>query len=114
MDIYHIWCDLRSGVKDTDFTDAANTYLEALSAAGHLSSFRITRRKLGLGGPAEFHLMLEFENLDKLDKAFATVATRTDPVEGFHYAVNSKVENLTAALYRDFPDDFRQRGEEKF
>lgn len=114
MDIYHIWCDLRPGVKDLEFTSAVDTYLGALERAGYLSSFRVMRRKLGLGGPAEFHLMLEFENLDKLDKAFGKVATRSGPVESFHYAVNSRVENVSAALYRDFPDSFREAGKEKF
>lgn len=114
MDIYHIWCDLKSGVKDTDFTDSAATYLNALADDGSLSKWRITRRKLGLGGPAEFHLMLEFENMSRLDEAFNTVARRSGQVEGFHLAVNSKVENLSFALYRDFPDAVRERGEEKF
>ena len=58
--------------------------------------------------------MLEFPDLASLDSAFSYVATRKDPVESFHFAVNSKVTNLTFALYRDFPDDTRQRGEEKF
>lgn len=114
MNIYHIWCDLKPGVQDTDFTDAAKTWLEALSNAGYLAAFRITRRKLGLGGPADFHLMLEFENLDSLDKVFHEVATRSGPVESFHHAVNSKVTNVSFALYRDFPDEFRDRGHEKF
>lgn len=114
MDIYHIWCDLKPGVKDTDFTDAAKTYLDALSNAGYLARWRITRRKLGLGGPGDFHLMLEFDNLDKLDKAFNKVAKRSGPVESFHHAVNSKVQNLSFALYRDFPDPVRDRGQEKF
>lgn len=114
MDIYHIWCDLKPGVKDTEFTDAATTYLEALSNAGYLATFRIMRRKLGLGGPTDFHLMLEFENLDKLDKAFLKVARRSGPVESFHFAVNSKVTNVSFALYRDFPDEFRDHGHEKF
>lgn len=114
MDIYHIWCDLNPGVKDTEFTDATTIYLDALVKAGYLAAYRITRRKLGLGGPADFHLMLEFQSLDKLDKAFHKVATRSGPVESFHAAVNSKVCNVSFALYRDFPDEFRERGREKF
>lgn len=114
MDIYHIWCDLKPGVMDTDFADAATTYLSALQRAGYLVSYRITRRKLGLGGPSDFHLMLEFENLARLDQAFRKVASRAGPVESFHHAVNSKVTNVTFALYRDFPDEFRERGREKF
>ena len=114
MDIYHIWCDLKPGVMDTDFVDATTTYLEELRRAGCVASFRITRRKLGLGGPTDFHVMLEFDSLDQLDKAFAGVASRSGPVEGLHHAVNSKVSNVSFALYRDFPDKFRERGHEKF
>ena len=30
------------------------------------------------------------------------------------HGVNALVQNLTFALYRDFPDPVRQRGQEKF
>lgn len=114
MDIYHIWCDLRPGVNDLEFIDAATVYLDTLVKNGQLRTYRITRRKLGLGGPTDFHLMLEFDNLLQLDEAFRTVAVRTDPVESFHQAVNAKVINVSFALYRDFPDTFRERGGEAF
>jgi hypothetical protein len=42
------------------------------------------------------------------------VSTRADPVESFHHAVNSKVQDIFFALYRDFPDPQRVRGQEKF
>ncbi len=35
-------------------------------------------------------------------------------MEGFHFGVNSLVANAQFALYRDFPDAHRQRGEERF
>jgi hypothetical protein len=35
-------------------------------------------------------------------------------VESFHHAVNSLATDVFFALYRDFPDPVRQRGEEKF
>ena len=114
MNIYHIWCDLKPGVRDLEFTDAATEWLETLVEDGHLAAFRITRRKLGLGGVADFHLMLEFDNLDALDRTFASVAARSDPMESFHHAVNSRVTNVSFALYRDFPDDVRERGDERF
>ena len=74
------------------------------------------RRKLGLSGAdlPEFHIMLEFEGLAQLDGAFNHVASRAEPVEGFHHCVNSLVTDSTFALYRDFPDPVRKRGEEKF
>jgi len=116
MNIYHIWCDLKPGTSDLEFTDAANAYLEHLKEAGSLAGYRITRRKLGFGaeGLGEFHLMLDFRDLASLDSAFSHVATRRDPVESFHFAVNSKVMNLTFALYRDFPDEVRHKGDEQF
>lgn len=116
MDIYHIWCDLKPGVRDVDFVAKARSYLDSLRQSGSLSAFRITRRKLGLGLPElhEFHLMLEFENLTQLDSAFGTVASRTDPVESLHHAVNSQVSQVKFALYRDFPDPGREVGQERF
>jgi hypothetical protein len=116
MDIYHIWCNVKQDVLDLDFTRSATQYLDHLKQSGDLIEYRITRRKLGLGPVSlgEFHLMLEFSDLNQLDNAFQQVASRADPVESFHHAVNSKVLDVTFALYRDFPDKTRQQGEEKF
>ena len=50
----------------------------------------------------------------QLEMAFAHVAARAEPVESFHHAVNSKVRDVVFALYRDFPDAVRVRGEERF
>ena len=116
MDIYHIWFDLKDGVRDLDFTDSARAYFEHLKTDQRLAAWRITRRKLGLGHPnlPPWHITLEFENLGQMDDAFLHVATRNDPVETFHHAVNSKVTGIFFALYRDFPDAGRQRGHERF
>ena len=116
MDIYHVWCDLQPGISDLEFCRDANTYLQSLVDDGRMEKFRITRRKLGLGLTelGEFHLILEFEGLAQLDDAFSQVASRDDPIESFHYAVNSKVANVKFSLYRDFPDPIRKSGEEKF
>ena len=116
MNLYHIWCNLKDGVKDTEFTDRAEAYLGHLKTEGLILGYRITRRQLGLG-PKElpdFHLMLEIEDLGQLDRVFGHVASRSDPVESFHHAVNSLVRDTIFALYRDFPDAMRQRGQEKF
>lgn len=116
MDIYHIWFNLKEGVKDTDFADSLKAYLDHLRSRKSLGAYRITRRKLGLGHPAfpEWHVWIELESLAQLDQAFHHVATRANPVESFHHAVNSKVTDLMFTLYRDFPDADRQRGQEKF
>lgn len=116
MDIYHIWCDLKPGTDDLMFCDRVGAYLDHLKQDGKIATYRITRRKLGLGPSdlAEFHITLETENLSQLDEAFQYVAGRAEPVESFHHAVNSLVSSVRFALYRDFPDTVRKTGEEKF
>jgi hypothetical protein len=116
MDIYHAWFNLKEGVRDGEFADAVHVYLGHLQEQGLIAGYRLTRRKLGLGHPnlPEWHITIDFENMAQMDQAFGRVSQRAGPVEGFHQAVNSKVCDLFFALYRDFPDDGRVRGQEKF
>ena len=116
MDIYHAWCDLKPGVADSAFADEVAAYLGHLKEEGLIAGWRLTRRKLGLGAPGlgEFHLMIEVRDLAQLDTAFRRVAGRQEPVEGLHFGVNRLVQNVVFALYRDFPDPVRHRGEERF
>jgi hypothetical protein len=116
LDIYHVWCDLKSGVGDLDFSEKVACYLGHLKEQGLIEGWRLTRRKLGLGAPGlgEFHLLIEVKNLAQLETAFERVAGRREPVEGLHFGVNSLVQNAVFALYRDFPDAFRHHGDERF
>ncbi|MFT3726074.1 MAG: hypothetical protein QM773_21115 [Hyphomonadaceae bacterium] len=116
MDIYQISCDLKPGVRDHHFVEALKGYLGSLKSAGKIESWRLLRRKLGLGMAAlgEFQILIETRDLAQLDAAFTSVSTRNEPVEGAHHGVNSLVVNFQAALYRDFPDAHRQHGEERF
>jgi hypothetical protein len=116
MDIYHVWCNLKPGVRDMDFVDGLRSFLDNLKNKSLLQGYRITRAKLGFSPPQlrEFHITLEFVDLTQLDSAFNTVSARTDPIESFHHAVNSKVQDAFFALYRDFPDTTRVQGQEKF
>ena len=116
MKTLNIFCDLKEGIRDTEFSDALTSLLTSLQAEGRISSFRITRRMLGLGPPEipEWNILIDFENLSQLDDAFGEMAGRADPTETLHHAVNSKVRKLMISLYRDFPDPERVRGQEKF
>jgi hypothetical protein len=116
MNLYHVWCNLKDGVKDTDFSDRAEAYLNHLKDQNLIAGYRITRRKLGLGPKElpEFHLMVEVEDLAQLDRVFGRVAARDEPVESLHHGVNSLVRDTIFALYRDFPDAVRVHGREKF
>jgi hypothetical protein len=116
MDIYHGWFDLKPDVSDITLADSLARYMGHLRDQDLIAGWRLTRRKLGLGiaGLGEFHVMIEVRDLAQLEDAFARVASRREPVEGFHFGVNSLVRNAQFALYRDFPDSVRHQGEEKF
>lgn len=116
MNIYHGFFDLAEGVGDAEFARHLAAYMDHLKAGGKIEDWRLTRRKLGLA-PAplrDFHLMIEVKDLAQLDDAFVEVSSRAGVVEDVHHAVNSRVRNAFFALYRDFPDDTRRYGEEKF
>jgi hypothetical protein len=116
VDVYQIWCNLKPGVRDHEFVEGVTRYLDSLRADGRLESFRVLRAKLGLRPSElrEFLIQLEFQDLAQLDRAFSLVATRAEPIESLHHAVNSKVQDVLFALYRDFPDPVRMQGQEKF
>jgi len=115
MDLYHIWCDLKPGVRDVALLEGTRKYLGYLQSEGLIESWRLTRRKLGLGpaGLGEFHIIVETRDLAQLDAAFRGVSSRREPVEDFHFGTNSLMHNAVFALYRDFPDPHRRFGEEK-
>jgi len=116
MDVYHVWCNLKEGVDDLQFVASVRGYLDHLRDAGHLEGYRITRCKLGLRPPQlrEFHITLDFADLAQLQASFEVVAARRNPIEELHHRVNSKVQDVFFALYRDFPDSSRASGEERF
>jgi len=116
MDIYHVWCDARSGIGDLEFAEKVAAYMGHLKAEGLIEGWRLMRRKLGLApaGLGDFHLMIEVRDMAQLERAFQRVASRREPVEAVHFGVNSLVENAVFGLYRDFPDPVRHHGEERF
>ncbi len=116
MDIYHVWFNAKPGVSDLILAERLAAYLDHLRQHHLIEGWRLTRRKLGLGPShlGDFHLMIELRGLQQLDEAFAAVAARRDPVETLHFGINSLVDDAVFALYRDFPDPARHRGDEKF
>jgi hypothetical protein len=116
VDVYELRVDLRPGVGDLEFAAALDRYLGGLQADGLIESWRLLRRKLGLGvtGDGEFKVLIETRDLAQLDAAFTEVSRRIDPIEERHHGVNSLVTNFRAALWRDFPDPQRRSGHERF
>ncbi len=116
MVIYHSWFNLKPDANDLAFAQDLERFLGHLRDQRLITGYRLMRRQLGLG-PAylgDFHVMIEVDGLDQLDRVFRAVSTRSDPIETLHHAVNAQVADATFALYRDFPDPWRRRGQEKF
>lgn len=111
VDHYHVWVNLRPGVKDLDFAAAIAAMLEHLRGEGKLEAWTLTRRKLGFGpeGLGEFHVDIHVRDLAQLDDAFDTVTPRAGEMEKLHAAVWSKVTDFRSGLWRDFPDANRIR-----
>ena len=111
-DIYHIWADKKKGISDLDFANNMRKFLQHLVDEGKMNSFRVTRCKLGfrsIQDLPEWHMMMEFDNMAQLDKAFDRVVPRKGELEKEHISFNKFVEdNIQHALYRDWPDAINQ------
>ena len=111
-DIYHIWADKKKGISDIDFANNMRKFLQHLVNEGKMNSFRVTRCKLGfrsIQDLPEWHMMMEFDNMAQLDKAFERVVPRKGELEKEHISFNKFVEdNIQHALYRDWPDAINQ------
>ena len=60
MDVYELSVDLRNGVRDMDLVTALDGYLGLLQEReGLIESWRLLRRKLGLGEGSEFKVLIE-------------------------------------------------------
>ena len=111
-DIYHVWANKKKGISDIDFAKNMRKFLQHLVDEGKVNSFRITRCKLGfrsIQDLPEWHMMMEFDNMAQLDKAFDRVVPRKGELEKEHISFNKFVEdNIQHALYRDWPDAINQ------
>ena len=111
-DIYHIWADKKKGISDLDFANNMRKFLQHLVDEGKMNSFRVTRCKLGfrsIQDLPEWHMMMEFDNMAQLEKAFDRVVPRKGQLEKEHISFNKFVEdNIQHALYRDWPDAINQ------
>ena len=79
MDIYHGFFSLKPGTSDIGFATDFAKFMDYLVERKKIASWRLMRRKLGLGPRefGEFHMMIEVENLAQLDEAFSMAAARS-------------------------------------
>lgn len=107
MNIYNIWFDLKPETDEVYFASALRKFLTHMREQNTISSWRMSRCKLGFRPSElpEFHILIETENLEQLDRAFNLAISNQTETDQLHFDVNSKVDNLKFALYRDWPDD---------
>jgi hypothetical protein len=108
-DIYHIWADHKEGVDSYDFANKMRKFLDGLVEMKKMTGYRLTRSKLGFRSMdmPEFHIMMEFDNMQQLDDAMTSVIRNEKNIEESHVGFNQlvDVETIQHFLYRDYPDD---------
>ena len=106
--IYTIYADHKSNITAHDFVYKMKLFLDKLVKHGKMSTYRITRMKLGFRSMdlPEFRIDMEFESMQKLDDAM-TITIADKEVDQVHVGFNQYVDVNTIQhfLYRDFPDD---------
>ena len=108
MDIYHVYADHNEDVDALDFATKMRVFLDHMVAMGRMESYRLTRMKLGFRSMdmPEWHIMMDFRNLQQLDDAMTSIIRNEENIEEDHVAFNQlvDVETIQHFLYRDYPD----------
>ena len=112
-DIYHIWADHKQGVDSYDFAKKMRKFLDGLVEMKRMNSYRLTRSKLGFRSMdmPEFHIMMEFDNMQQLDDAMTAILRNEENIDESHISFNQLVnkETIQHFLYRDFPDQLTEK-----
>ena len=114
-DIYHIWADHKKGVDSYDFAKKMRKFLDGLVSMKRMVNYRLTRSKLGFRSMdmPEFHIMMEFNNMQQLDDAMTSIIRNEKSIDESHVQFNQLVDKDTIQhfLYRDFPDQLTETKE---
>lgn len=111
MNIYTIYADHKDNITAHEFVAKMKLFLDQLVKHGKMSTYRITRMKLGFRSMdlPEFRIDMEFENMQQLDDAMTITIVDKD-VDKVHVGFNQyvNVDTIQHFLYRDFPDDLNK------
>lgn len=109
MNYYHIWANHKPGVDAKEFATKMKKFLDQLVTLGLMSSYKLTRMKLGFRSIdlPEFHIAMEFSSMQRLDDAMTAILENESNIDDVHVAFNQLVDGDTIqhALYRDYPDE---------
>jgi len=111
VNIYTIYADHKDNITAHEFVAKMSLFLDKLVEHKKMSTYRITRMKLGFRSMdlPEFRIDMEFENMQKLDDAM-TITIADKDVDKVHVGFNQyvDVDTIQHFLYRDFPDDLNK------
>jgi len=111
VNIYTIYADHNANITAHDFVAKMRLFLDKLVEHKKMSTYRITRMKLGFRSMdlPEFRIDMEFETMQNLDDAM-TITVSSKEVDEVHVGFNRYVDTSTIQhfLYRDFPDDLNK------
>ena len=109
MNYYHIWANTKTDVTPIDFAVKMRRFLDQLVSMEKMAAYKLTRMKLGFRSIdlPEFHIIMEFKNMQQLDDAMTAILEDQQNIEDYHVAFNQLVdgETIQHALYRDYPDE---------
>jgi len=109
--IYTIYADHNDNITAYEFVDKMRLFLNKLVEHKKMTTYRITRMKLGFRSMdlPEFRIDMEFENMQALDDAM-TITIADKKVDQVHIGFNQYVDINTIQhfLYRDYPDDLNK------
>ena len=109
--IYTIYADHKDNITAHEFVAKMRLFLDKLVEHKKMSTYRITRMKLGFRSMdlPEFRIDMEFESMQQLDDAMTVTITDKD-VDTVHVGFNQyvNVDTIQHFLYRDFPDDLNK------
>ena len=105
MDIYNVWADKAGDIDDKTWIENMQAFMQQLIDEGKMERYRIMRMKLGFRSMdiPEWHIMMEFNDMAQLEKAFQRVDKREGDLEAKHVSFNQFVEDdIQHALFRDW------------
>jgi len=106
MTRYHCMIDLKPNANELAFARAVALWFGMLQAAGKVAGWHLSRRKLRLAGPGfgDFLLVVEFEDMAQMDRAFAHLAQGEHDAVQAYTQMHGMIERAEAGLYRPYPD----------
>ena len=104
-DIYHIFADHNKDVNAMEFTTKMRKFLDGLVDLGKMQSYRLTRAKLGFRSMdlPEFHIMMEFNNMQQLDDAMTSILNNEKNIESYDVVGPICETTCKFGVYKNYP-----------